>query len=542
MNPVDFVKGFFSALYSGGRQLFKRRMTLRYPEAVAYPVEGMYGYDPKKGVASNGWRGKHYLDMEKCTGCQLCALACENIAEAIEMVPVDVKYPQNKKEIYPSVDYGRCVFCGFCVDPSTPVVTNPGLKPISQVAVGDLLLTHTGEYRPVTKVWDMEYSGPLYHIYVYGRPEPLICTKDHPIMAVSRPRSSRKDGRLLRVTSPIRFYTPNELKAGDYMLSPVVKKLVRTDYFEKDVPMYRGNVSTGHLKLPASPELFRLIGYFIAEGFCDGGRSVKFSFHVKEKELIDDVRRLCATFFSKEPKVRKNTGLGVNVVLDSALAEDFFSQFGHGAENKKLPDWVFFAEDEKLIQLLKGIWLGDGCRIHRPRQEYFNFTTTSEVLAFQVQEILARLGVVGLIEGQHQRGRLPSYHVNVFGRWVLKLSSLFGVGFARVPSKFADKFHLDDNYSYLPIKKIEVEDVKEYRVMDVTVEEDHTFSPLGLATSNCVDACPFYALFMTNDMELSELKRNSLFYTPLELYRKPELINAKKQKWDLDPVKGAHHE
>ena len=908
MKASEFVKGLYSAVASGTKQLFKRRMTLRYPEAVAYPIEGMYSYDPKKGVATPGWRGLHYLDMEKCTGCQLCALACKNIAEAIEMVPVNVTYPQNKKEIYPSVDYGRClpswveiftyeglkqirdvrvgdkvlthagrfkpvtqvfrrrytgrifsfktlgnvepltvteghpiliyasgktewvapesitprtyltrpiiqevstlagvessyqayhpagrggyfllqkeafactpdlgrligyylayghadkyrvsfdihkkeqeiacdivriskeafntdvsfrpekrnrglklvidsvrvasffhqfgticylkqlpswamvlpgsvqagivkgvfrgdghysnhqykymrsnyfairttskvlanqlthilarlgivssvskqdqkgrrrcynvtvntpfvekmaavcgvvasnnpgyshnyvkmvdgmiispvvnvsvedvndlevfnleveednsyvannqivhncVFCGFCVDPSTPVVTNSGLKPISQVEVGDMLLTHTGDYRPVTKVWDMLYSGPLYRIHVYGRPEPLICTKDHRIMAVSRPLSTRKDGRLIRSTAPIHFYTPNELKAGDYMISPIVKKVVHTDFFEKDVPMYRGGVSTRHLKLAADPDLFRLIGYYMAEGFTDGGRSVKFSFHMKEEDLISDVRWLCTKFFSKEPKIRKNTGLGVNVVLDSALAEDFFLQFGHGAGNKELPDWVFFAENEKLVQLVKGIWLGDGCRVHQPRQEYLNFATASQVLAFQLQEVLAKLGVVGLIEGQHQKDRLPIYHVNVFGRWALKLSSLLGVGFSRVPSKFADKFHLDGDYTYLPIKKIEVTDVKDYRVMDVTVDGDHTFAPLGLATSNCIDACPFYALFMTNDVELSELRRNGLFYTPLELYRKPQLIDAKKQRLVVDYNKGAHHE
>jgi formate hydrogenlyase subunit 6/NADH:ubiquinone oxidoreductase subunit I len=542
VNPFDFIEGFFSAIYSGTKQLFKRRMTLRYPEAVAYPVEGMYGYDPKKGVGANGWRGRHYLDMEKCTGCQLCALACENIAEAIEMVPVDVKYPQNKKEIYPSVDYGRCVFCGFCIEPSTPVITNPGVKAISEVRVGDLLLTHTGLYRPVTKVWDLFYTGPLYHIYVYGRPEPLVCTRDHPIMAVSRPRSSRRDGRLLRVTTPVQFHTPDELKPGDYLVSPVVKKEAPVEFFEMDVPMYRGGSNIKHLRLSASPDLFRLIGYFVSEGFCDGGRSVKFSFHRKETDLIADVRSLCKAIFQKDPKVRRNTGQGANVVLDSALAEGFFSQFGHGAQNKRIPDWAFFAEKDKLIQLLKGIWLGDGCTVRQPRQEYLNFTTTSHVLAFQIQAMLARLGIVGLIEGQHQKNRLPSYHVNVFGRWALRLSSLFGVGLSRHPSKSADKFHLDENYVFLPVRKIEVEAVNNHRVMDVTVDVDHTFSPLGLATSNCVDACPFYALFMTNDVELSELKRNSLFYTPLELYKKPQLIEAKKQEWDLDPSKGAHHE
>jgi hypothetical protein len=132
--------------------------------------------------------------------------------------------------------------------------------------------------------------------------------------------------------------------------------------------------------------------------------------------------------------------------------------------------------------------------------------------------------------------------VNVFGRWALELSSLLGVGFAGVLSNFADSFHLDGDYVYLPIKEIEVKDVKDYRVMDVTVDEDHTFAPLGLATSNCVDACPFYALFMTNDVELSELHRNGLFYTPVELFRKPKLIDAKRQEWRMDTEKGAHHE
>jgi len=55
--------------------------------------------------------------LDKCTGCSLCYIACENIAQAIEMVPLpEERRPQNKKGIYPAVDYGRCVFCGFCVD------------------------------------------------------------------------------------------------------------------------------------------------------------------------------------------------------------------------------------------------------------------------------------------------------------------------------------------------------------------------------------------------------------------------------------------
>jgi NADH-quinone oxidoreductase subunit I len=117
MKPLHFVSGLLNTLRTGTRHFFMHRMTTMYPQTQNYPNTDMYAYDPKKGVAVSGWRGRHYLDMSKCTGCQLCYIACENIAEAIEMVPVpEAAHAQNKKSIYPGVDYGRCVFCGFCVD------------------------------------------------------------------------------------------------------------------------------------------------------------------------------------------------------------------------------------------------------------------------------------------------------------------------------------------------------------------------------------------------------------------------------------------
>src|SRR5947209_3854529 len=38
----------------------------------------------------------------------------------------------------------------------------------------------------------------------------------------------------------------------------------------------------------------------------------------------------------------------------------------------------------------------------------------------------------------------------------------------------------------------------------------------------CVDACPFYALFMTNDYELSSFTKEHLIYTPAQLSIKPK--------------------
>jgi len=538
VGALSFLKGVFVSTWSGLRHLSHPRMTLRYPEQKL-DLEGPgYGFDPRQGVGLPGFKGRHILYLDKCTGCQLCAIACDGVAVAIEMQQVKKGKPQNKKEIWPAVDYGRCVFCALCVEPDTPVVTNPGLKVMSEIVPGDMVLTHSGGYKPVTKVWDMNYTGRMYRIRVFGRPEPLVCTADHPILAVSRPVSAKKDGRLLRVVSPLNFYKPGELKRGDYLVSPIVKRVIHTEKYEKDIPMYRGGRTTRRLSLSVTPELFRLIGYYLAEGSCAGGRRVSFDFNQNERDTFArDCSNLVAHFFGKESKVRRNGVNGIRLVLDSAVAEGFFSQFGRGAQNKKLPDWVFFAEPAKQLELLRGEWQGDGCRVRQARQKYLNVTTTSKTLAFQLQAIYARLGIVSTIDSEHSPNRLRSYHVNVFGRWAIKLAGLWGIKFDYAPTKHADKFLIDERYVYLPIRRVDIDEVKDHRVMDVTVEEDHTFAPLGLATSNCVDACPFDALRMTNDYELAAYDKLALKYTP-DMLAVPPKLEGRTYKVKFDTEKG----
>jgi NADH-quinone oxidoreductase subunit I len=91
-------------------------MTLRYPDQKLDLQGPGYHFDPRNGVGLPGFKGRHKLREDKCTGCQLCAIACDGVAVAIEMHTMVRNRPQNKKNYWPGVDYGRCVFCGLCVD------------------------------------------------------------------------------------------------------------------------------------------------------------------------------------------------------------------------------------------------------------------------------------------------------------------------------------------------------------------------------------------------------------------------------------------
>jgi len=108
--------GIIRALNSGVKHLAVKRFTLRYPEEKLKFVGDGFQFDPQTGVGIAGLKGRHILFHDKCTGCQLCAIACEGIAEAISMVKVNETRKHNKKAIMPQIDYGKCVFCGLCVD------------------------------------------------------------------------------------------------------------------------------------------------------------------------------------------------------------------------------------------------------------------------------------------------------------------------------------------------------------------------------------------------------------------------------------------
>ena len=70
----------------------------------------------KRAVGIAGLRGRHILYHEEMYRMSARQLTCEGIAEAIGMVKVDEQWKHNKKAIMPQIDYGKCVFCGLCVD------------------------------------------------------------------------------------------------------------------------------------------------------------------------------------------------------------------------------------------------------------------------------------------------------------------------------------------------------------------------------------------------------------------------------------------
>ncbi len=94
----ELIKG----LQLTGKYLFKRKITVQYPE--------------EKTPASPRFRGLHALRRypngeERCIACKLCEAVCPAVAITIES---EQREDGTRRTTLYEIDLTKCIFCGFC--------------------------------------------------------------------------------------------------------------------------------------------------------------------------------------------------------------------------------------------------------------------------------------------------------------------------------------------------------------------------------------------------------------------------------------------
>ncbi|MGH9917622.1 MAG: 4Fe-4S binding protein, partial [Nitrososphaerales archaeon] len=346
----------------------------------------------------------------------------------------------------------------------------------------------------------------------------------------------------------------NEIKYHTYLTRPVIKEELRREEIQFAYELYHpggsgGSFTTEIISLPTTPELLRLVGYYLAEGASDRYR-VSFDINKNEDELRKDIiasaKQVFGATVSEKPDPDSE---GLKLCIDSVRVASFFSQFGHHCDTKQVPWWMVLLPLENIKEIVKGEFLGDGHYSNKyysyktaMHSNYFTTRTTSQALALQMHFMLGRLGILSSIGTQKQKGRKLCYSVTVHTPYVEKMGDLVGV-----PAKNNDVshsyVHLRDGMIVTPVTKIEAREVNGYIVHNLEVEEDNSYIAANIAVHNCVfcglcvDACPFDALSMSNDYELSAYDKAHLKYTPDMLMLPPpaELGTAKVK---FDPKRG----
>lgn len=381
-----------------------------------------------------------------------------------------------------------------CFVKGTRIAKNCEELPIENVKVGDRVLTHQGIYRRVNFVQIRKYSGKICKIKFWGdATTQLQVTGEHPFLTVKRQQRNERNAEWKK-----EWRRTSELLDGDYLVMPVNRTIISREEGMFEIDEWRGK-KTGYIKtrkhVPSTPEFFRLAGYYLAEGSISSNAYLNFSFSNKETGYVNDVKRLMEHVFG----IRKShlniheKNHGISLVFNSTELCRVFSYFGRKSYLKKIPEWMVYEDPYKQKELIIGLFRGDGNYFDavnkHGRKEVFRITTTSEVLARQVRDILLRLGIVSFINRRDRRHehRLAMYVVGVTGEQTLKFGEIVGraVDSSMNGKKRATKFGFDGYYAYLPIQKIEEIEVKDIEVFNFGVDSDESYVAEGVAVHNC---------------------------------------------------------
>ncbi|RJQ32405.1 MAG: hypothetical protein C4562_03350 [Actinobacteria bacterium] len=382
-----------------------------------------------------------------------------------------------------------------CLTPKNLIITNPGVEAIKDLGVGDKVLGHDGKYHVINKVFSRQYTGNVYRLRVHNLGE-FELTDEHHIFAKKLSSFPHKHKASSRVVAD--WYSPIELSIGDVVLYPISlenqgRKHVKLNQ-EKPKFDYKSFDLPNVIKL--EKDFLKIIGFYLSEGYvrvdaCKG--TVGFCFGKGEEEFERYIVDKFDEIFQLAPGIIRRENNSIHIPFYSArLARFFAKNFGKGAAEKQLPDWVIKLSPRQQKHIIYGLWHGDGYL--NEKKSVAKFVTISRVLAFQTRQLLFRQKIdcsflTSAAYGIHKK----HYSIYVKKQESLKrLADILDLPFQlKSLSKSPKKNWFEDGYYCSPIWKITKRPYKG-KVYNLEVEESHSYTTEAASVHNCGDVMKLY--------------------------------------------------
>jgi len=423
----------------------------------------------------------------------------------------------------------------YCVAPHTMITTKSGAKPISQIVVGDEVLTHSGRYKSVTRVMVNPHQGPIKRLGVTGR-EDLLITGNHPILTCSS-RRSFEDGNTgqMMVNQDFTWTKPEDIQLQARKTAPrTLVQTVRTletdsvvidmkellpDYLEEGnllVAGCTGRDGVVRVNPKARPieryqrvdeDLAFTIGYFAAEGSKSGNPSknkygVNFTGHNREKTVEDLIKNVAARFGAKA-SFRSVVGNARHVRFNSKALYKLMEGCSSRTE-KRFPDYATQLERPEMLTMVAGYMFGDA----HFSSHGIKAGTISRELAYQLFTMLVTLGYRPNIKRAHRAGRWGVKN----DQWIVSLcrdqgqallieickeprlneifkEKLVNLGYSKIKAGCSFK---NGTFVSSIVRKVS-EEAYDGLVYNLEVEGEHSYVANGIVVHNC-DALR-YALY-----------------------------------------------
>lgn len=254
---------------------------------------------------------------------------------------------------------------------------------------------------------------------------------------------------------------------------------------EFDAKSKTNRIKTKHL---LSHDFGRILGLYAAEG--SGKNGIYFSFNIKEKYLYKFVSDFIESNFGIKTKIihypKKG---GTTVAVNSILLERIFKRWmGSGSYNKKIPSFIFEADNDTVTGFINGLWEGDGNQKARIKDNSLEFGSTSPSLVYGLRILLSKFDIISSVTiEKHLKGK-DAYVLKISGKQLYNNQWLKEFKYNQTPHSLKSSPRSRENYTTKEGGFVKIKSIKRIgyqgTVYDLEVEEDHSYTANGKAVHN----------------------------------------------------------
>lgn len=356
------------------------------------------------------------------------------------------------------ISYNRSGNFDRCLVKGTKIVTKDGLKPIENITVNDLVLTHTGQFQRVLKT--TEFDGKVIsHIDIVGLPNPLQCTADHPILVAEQ--AKRAGNRHWKFNKETKYKAADQLiPYRDFVLIPKISE---------------------PSNLPLSEDEQYLLGWYIGDGYVNKN-SIKIIFGINELKAAEKIKSIIDKLSIDHDKdLHYNTKTVSTIVKKkgcyiltktSPYVASMLKKYGGIANNKKFQINSWFAAI--------GIIEAEG-HLKNSKKKAIEVGMMSEQIIQNLRQVLINNGVWSTYRIDN-RGL---HKLTICGKYINRVIK-DSVVYEEVKVGQSRNIVIEtDNGFYVPVKKVLIFH-KPQKVYNCEVDNDHTYISGGIATHNCM--------------------------------------------------------
>lgn len=398
----------------------RKRMSTDPEALIKYKAE--YCFTPDEALILEG---ENRFDQEKLVE-QLSNIELHKIVEKPK--PASLIWPMKEghvdRDARPTIDFNdkgkimiaelpitddngiayNNLYCAGCLTPGEKVITVEGIKNVEDVTLNDKLYSIDG--KPVNIInlqCRLKEKEPIYKMKLNNIYRTTTFTAEHPIYCATETKKYHNSTTVKKRNVPYTYYVYDfkfkpikDVKVGDFVKVPNI-------YIQEHPIPYHiwDNISIRvdkKINNPFNnPDFWWFIGLMLGDGWCESKAKVCLAFNKKETEYINKAHRIINELFGRSIQLyQESAENGISYYFNSKQLHDFFTEnFGKGALNKNIPEWVKFLPKDLKLNLVLGYLASNGCVSEKT--ESMCFVSISYKLLEDFQDILFSLGIINSV-------------------------------------------------------------------------------------------------------------------------------------------------